>query len=133
MSRRNFVLLILALIIIVGLVLSYLSFKKSGTPSITDSGGTNFLSLFNPFRSATPTPSNESQPTDQNGDGVISPEERANTKLKKISNMPIAGYVSFLKERLKEVPVPTPPAEGETETSAKKTVNKNPVSPPTEL
>ena len=115
MQKRNFILLIIVLVLVIAGLLGFLYLRSGTTPGDVIDDGTNFLSQFNPFKSNTPAPTDEPPSTDTNGDGIISEEELAAVKLKKVSTMPIAGFTVFSKERLKEVPLPVPPAPVNTE------------------
>src|SRR3989344_410629 len=114
MSRRNLILLIIVLIILSVAVIGYLYSRTPEPAAPGEDTGTNFFSRFNPFGKSggnsapTPTP-------DTPEPNIPTPDEVAAVKLKKVSTLPIAGYIVFQKERLKEVPlVPaeeqTPPA-----------------------
>ncbi len=59
-------------------------------------------------------------------------EKQSVTKLMKISNLPIAGYTVFTKERFKEVPVVTPPTTENIMETPLPTKTK-PTPPPTEF
>ncbi len=107
MSKRNFILLIIVLVIATTAIFGFLYFKKDSTPAEgeEESTGTNFISQFNPFESKkepteTVTPSVEVS-------GYQPPIEDIQKKLNKVSTMPIAGFITFSKERLKEIPVAT--------------------------
>ncbi len=133
MSNRNFVLLIIVLVIVIMAVFGFLYLRKGTTPVDVISDGTNFLAQFNPFSSnPSTTPGDETPGPDTNGDGIISEEELAVVKLKKVSSMPVAGFTSFLKERLKDVPIVPPPipVEGEAPVKPKKV---KPAPPATEF
>lgn len=133
MSKRNFILLIIILVAIVIGLFVFLYMRSGGSiTNITDNGGTNFFSIFNPFDNDDSNIPEGSPALDINGDGVVTDEEMAQVKLVKVSTMPIAGYSIFDKERLKEVPIPSPvvPVEGETQ---KTTTTAKPVAPPTEF
>lgn len=154
MSKRNFILLIIVLALIIAGLFGILYWRSGTTPGEVVTSGTNFLAQFNPFGSTnnTTTPGDETPGPDTDGDGVISPEEMAAVKLKKVSSMPIAGFAVFSKERLKEVPVPvvvptpepvtttetttvtttTPPVTNSTTTTTT-TKKVAPVAPPTEF
>jgi len=81
--------------------LGFLYFRQSTPTSEEDTGGTNFVSQFNPFGNNKPeTPANTTPPVDVSG--YQPPIEGVNFKLKKISSMPIAGFAVYQKERLKE-------------------------------
>ncbi len=88
--------------------LLYFYFK---TPSSTTPGGegigTNFISQFNPFATK-PKPPVEKPPVDVSGYVPPATEETDEIKLVRISSMPIAGFGSFTKERLKEIIVVDP-------------------------
>lgn len=123
MSKRNFILLTIILTIIVILFFGYLYFaQKSTTPGESESG-INFLSQFNPFSTKSTTTEEETKtPTDVSE--YIPEEEKEEPVLEKVSSMPIAGFVVYKKERLKELT----PEEENTETE-----NKKPTPPATEL
>jgi hypothetical protein len=156
MSKRNFILLIIVLVIAVIAVFGFLYLRSGTTPVDVVSTGTNFLSQFNPFASNPSTPADETPGPDTNGDGVLSEEEMAAVKLKKVSSMPVAGFTVFSKERLKEVPLAPPAAPATTvnvttteeetvttvppssttttkTTTTKKVTATKPVAPPTEF
>src|SRR5947208_1077735 len=100
MSKRNFILLIIVLVLIIVGLFSFLYLRSGTTPVDVVSDGTNFISQFNPFGSKPKTPLDTGAGAkDLNGDGVITPEEMQAVKLKKISSMPIAGFTIFSKER----------------------------------
>ncbi len=89
--------------------------------------GTNFLSQFNPFGGGGgKTPGDNPAPVDLSGDQPSVPKEESS--LVRVSSMPIAGYVIFLKERLKEETAPAPVPEAETNTQK----NTKPTPPSTE-
>ncbi|MFA6257610.1 MAG: hypothetical protein WC671_01195 [Candidatus Paceibacterota bacterium] len=141
MSKRNFILLIIIIVIGISTLFGYFYFNpgtNTNTPG-EDSTGTNFISQFNPFgNNSTKPPTNTTPPVDISGDGQISTTPETNIKLKKVSSMPIAGFTVFSKERLKEIPVVAPeidPATGliippKTTTTTKTT---KPTPPPTEF
>ncbi|HEV7702339.1 MAG TPA: hypothetical protein VGO63_02770 [Candidatus Paceibacterota bacterium] len=154
MSKRNFILLIIILGLVIAGLFGFLYLRSGTTPVDVVTSGTNFLSQFNPFASNTPTPGDEPSGIDTNGDGTITQEELAAVKLKKISSMPIAGFTIFSKERLKDIPVPiappsttvnvttteqetvtsVPPATTTTKTTTTtKKVTTKPIAPPTEF
>ncbi len=133
MSKRNFILLIITLVIATIAVLGFLYFRKGTTDTTGDTGGTNFFAQFNPFGNNKPTPPVVTPPVDVSG--YQPPVEMPDLELKKVSSMPIAGFTVFMKERLKEVPVVvpvTPPTETPPTISIKKTAAK-PTPPPTEF
>jgi hypothetical protein len=105
MSKRNFILLIIVVIIILAGVAGFLYFKKDSTMPSNDneSEGTNFISQFNPFAS-NPAPGTTSTPPPSDT-GEYQPGTEGEVpalKLQKISSMPVAGFTTFSKERLKE-------------------------------
>src|SRR3990167_6292253 len=108
MSKRNFILLTIILIIIVLVVLGFLYSQRNVTPPGEDSSGTNFIAQFNPFSSDKPTTTPPgTTPTDVSG-YEPGPTQEEEVQLRKVSSMPIAGFTVYLKERLKDVPVVTP-------------------------
>jgi hypothetical protein len=100
MSKRNFILLIIILLIAGTAIFGFFYFRgtNSTTPGTIDSG-INFISQFNPFGAST-KPGDTTSPVDVSGYQPAATGER--TKLTKISSMPIAGYTVFAKEKLKE-------------------------------
>lgn len=115
MSNRNLVLLIIFLVIAVAIVFGLIAFIKPETPEAEDTGGTNFFSNFNPFGNNKTTSPNTTPPTDISGEQEEADEELLKSQLTKISSMPIAGFVVFMKERYKEVFLePAPVSGGET-------------------
>src|ERR1700759_5216100 len=109
MSKRNFILLIIILVVIVAAVFGFLYFRQgTGTAPLDGTGGTNFVSDFNPFGNSPTIPAATTPPTAVSG-YQTSPASDA-VRLKKISSMPIAGYTVYQKERLKDVPLPVAPA-----------------------
>ncbi len=100
MSKRNFILLIIIVIIALIAFWGFLYFRQSAPSSEEDTGGTNFISQFNPFGNSKPTASSTTPPVDISEEEPTVPE--VNLKLKKISSMPIAGFTVYQKERLKE-------------------------------
>src|SRR6185295_13416011 len=101
MSRRNFILLIIVLVIAVAVIFGFLFFREPTTNTGEDTGGTNFLSIFNPFASP-PPPAPPATPPVNTPSPEPTPEEMLAVKLKKVSSMPVAGYGVYQKERLKE-------------------------------
>ena len=128
MSKRNFILLIIILIAIIFGVLGYFYFNQSVSPAGIVTSGTNFIAQFNPFANIKTAPPKETPPADISG-YQPNPTVETSVKLKKVSSMPIAGYITYSKERLKAVPVViTPP----TDTSSGSTPDTTtpPVTPP---
>src|SRR3989338_1434470 len=139
MSKRNFILLIIILVLVVIAVIGFLYFRKGTTMPGEENFGTNFLSQFNPFGSKKPTPPTVMPPVvDVSGYEPGSGEETLKVKLTKVSSMPIAGFVVFIKERLKEVATTPPPAPflnegGEGGGNSKPKPALKPTPPPTEF
>ena len=135
MSKRNFILLIIILVIISAIAFFYLSAYRQTGNNQTDSGDINFLSEFFPFgKSVTTTPPSVESPVDVSG--YIHPvtEEASINKLRKVSNIQIAGFGVFMKERFKDVPIitPAPITENMVEIPAT-TKTPKPTPPPTEF
>lgn len=107
MSKRNFILLIIILVIAVISVFGFL-YLQTPAPG-EDTGGINFGSIFNPFGSSSPaTPGANTPPADVSGyqpEPTTTPEPTL--KLKKVSSMPVAGFAAYSKERLIDVLAPT--------------------------
>jgi hypothetical protein len=113
MSKRNFILLIIILIIAIIGFFVFLYFNQPvNTTGENTTGGTNFFSQFNPFGNSKTTPPVTTPPV--NVSGYVPPIASATAKLIKVSSMPIAGFTVYQKERLKEInPTPTLPLSGE--------------------
>jgi len=97
MQKRNFILIVIALLILTGGVLTYLYFNKPQTLP-PEEEGTNFFSNFNPFSKNTPKPPQTTPPEDVSG---YEPDEEiviTSKNLVRISSMPVSGYALFLKE-----------------------------------
>jgi disulfide bond formation protein DsbB len=99
MSKRNLILLIIILVIAIIAFFGFLYFRPGTTPG-TGNAGTNFISQFNPFGNGTTTtkPPVVTPPVDVSGNQP-NPPTQTNSKLIKVSSMPIAGYTVFSKER----------------------------------
>jgi len=109
MSKRNFILLIIILGIAVGTVYGILYLRRGLTGKTTTIGDSiNFISQFSPFSNIKPTPEEEQTPVDGEEPEQIIPTEEVETRLRKVSSMPVAGFAVFQKERLKEVPIIKP-------------------------
>lgn len=144
MSKRNFILLIIVLIVILIAVFGFLYFRQNKITS-EENQSENFFSKFNPFGNNKPTttPPKIIPPVDVSGYEPPLTEEIQKVKLKKISSMPIAGFGVFVKERLKNIPapevqqgesLPKTPEETTTQTTQKpKTKPVKPTPPPTEF
>jgi hypothetical protein len=116
MSKRNFILLIIILVLVIAGVFIFLLTRQPANPTGDDTGGTNFGSIFNPFKNNNkPTPPKPTPPVDVSG--YEPPAPVATPKLIKVSSMPIAGFTVYSKERLVDVPItnptPTLPLSGE--------------------
>jgi len=122
MQKRNKTLLII-LIILIGILVFFWLTRNKPAPAPGDGNITNFWTQFNPFRSSTPSPTipSSENPAAPSPTGEVPLQ---NARLLKISSMPIAGYVVYLKERYVEVPAVLP---GES------TPAGNPAAPPTEF
>ena len=121
MSKRNFILLIIILGLIVIAVFGLLYFQQKTTVPEDESQGTNFISQFNPF-GAKPTPPAVTPSTDAS-EYQSDTGETQKIKLVKVSSMPVAGFTVFTKERLKEIPTVAliaPSADTEAENAVKK-------------
>ena len=129
MSKRNFTLLIIVLVIALIVAFGFLYLNRSpNTPE--DGGGTNFLSNFNPFGKSKPAPPVVTSPPDVSN--TTPPEEGLGVKLTEVSSMPIAGFSVYQKERFKEIPI-APPGEESNQNPETKPKTTKPVPPPTEF
>ncbi|OGI95512.1 hypothetical protein A2917_03075 [Candidatus Nomurabacteria bacterium RIFCSPLOWO2_01_FULL_42_17] len=132
MSKRNLILLIIILSLAVISVFGFLYFR-SGTTAPTDEGtGTNFISQFNPFGSNKTTPPTTT-PEDNTSEFTPAPAETPVNKLVQVSSMPVAGFTVFSKERLKDLPTPTPIEAGTSGETTASVGTKKPTPPPTEF
>jgi hypothetical protein len=126
MSKRNFTLIIIILVIITVLAFVFFYLAKGPSDPGEDGGGTNFFSKFNPFGKNKTATDEEEPPVDVSGyeseETVLAP-----VKLKKVSSMPVSGFGTFSKERFKEIPAPTENVE------TTKTISKKITTPPTEF
>jgi len=134
MSKRNFILLIIILVIVTTITLFYFYSNKQES-SLPSSSGTNFLSEFFPFTDNTKKPPTDTEnPIDISGYVPPTTEVVSVNKLKKVSNLPIAGYGVFMKEKFKDVSiVPVPPVIENPVEVTTKTVTKKPTPPQTEF
>ncbi|MBI3888340.1 hypothetical protein HY311_00935 [Candidatus Nomurabacteria bacterium] len=130
MSRRNFILLVIVLAIVVIAIFGFLVFNSGPTTPGGESTGTNFFSQFNPFASSkTKTPPTTIPPVEiPNNEPGTTPETTA--KLIKVSTMPVAGFAVFSQERIKEIPAtnptPTLPLSGDGATTTPVVISKTP-------
>ncbi len=92
-------------IVLVGL-LGYFYMSRNTPTGDSAIPGVNFLSQFNPFKSNVNTDTGSENPGagDTGGDQPGENGETPITTLHKVSNMPIAGFIVYPKERLKEIP-----------------------------
>ena len=138
MSKRNFILLIIVLIIAIIGVFGFLYLRPGTNAPVGDNSGTNFVAPFNSFGNSKPTSPVTKTPVNVSTGTSLPATETPVMKLTKISSMPIAGFTVFSKERLKDVPVPAPTSGGVGVPTAnvgivtKKTTTK-PTPPPTEF
>jgi hypothetical protein len=106
MSRRNFILLIIVLVILGLSILGYWYFHR-GVGTGGDNGGTDGTN----FNSGFPNGSNGGNNSGGNGgttdiSGGSEGTVGITGKLEKVSNLPVAGYAVFQKERTKGVFIP---------------------------
>ncbi len=103
MSKRSFIFLIVIAIITGAIVWFFFSlFKTAPNTTGGESTGTNFISQFNPFGSATKTQTASNGAVNVSGYQTLPNGEVVKIKLLKVSSMPIAGYTVFSKERVKD-------------------------------
>ena len=109
MSKRNLILLIVVLGILVIGALGFLYFYQPQSKNINTAGDTNFFANFLPFgKSTTTIPNNVTPPTDVSGYVPPIETQTSDVKLKKVSTFPIAGFGVFMKERFKDIANPNP-------------------------
>ena len=112
MSKRNKNLLIILLIALAILAFFWFTRENPGTLAPGETPSTNFWSQFNPFKPSTPTPGAPAEPGDTTD--IPTAGEDQELRLRRVSNMPVAGYVVYQKERYKEInPTPALPLSGE--------------------
>ena len=125
MSKRNFILLILILIIVTAAVFGFFYSRKNTNTVGNETEGTNFFDQFNPFGTSTNTPAPTAPTVDVSTPTEGEPTEQIpDVNLKRVSSMPVAGFAVFQKERPIEnnpssaLPLsgegvtPVPPAKG---------------------
>ncbi len=79
----------------------FLYFRPDATtPDAGDNTGTNFFSQFNPFGTGGQKPKVDTPPVDVSGYTPPPEGEIQVVNLKKVSSQPIAGFVTYQKERL---------------------------------
>lgn len=124
MSKRNFILLIIILVIAIVGAFAFIFSRPTGTTPTNGQTGTNFFSQFNPFGNPKPTTTTTTPPpTDISGDQTNPTDNTVAPKLVKISSMPIAGFTIFSQERLKEVPIPVTATTDTTTNTSTDTTN----------
>src|SRR3989344_6671584 len=116
MSKRNKNLLIILLIALAILAFFWFTRENPGTLAPGETPSTNFWSQFNPFKPSTPTPGAPAEPGDTTD--IPTAGEDQELRLRRVSNMPVAGYTVYQKERYVEVPPPLITAEGGTPPNA---------------
>ncbi len=138
MSPRNLKLLIIILIAATAIAFGFLYFynttDKTGTVGST--AGTNFLSQIWPFGGTNNELPTATEPTDISGFEPAPATEAPAAKLRKVSDLSIAGYIIFQKERFKELPVIIPviePASTDAAGTASQAAVVKPIAPPTEF
>src|SRR3990167_3995763 len=140
MSKRNFILLIIILGLGAIAALGFWYFRP-GTIAPEDAGtGTNFVSQFKQFGDSKPVPGATTPATGESDYQPNPVETGVKMQLTKVSSMPVAGFVVFSKERLKEVAI-SPPLGGGGEGSVTpnptltlpKGKGTKPTPPPTEF
>src|SRR5665811_1292236 len=97
MSRRNFILLIIVLVIITISALLFLYFRQTPAPGVEDNGG--FFSNLNPFSGVKNVPPTTIPPDNTDNTDTTLPGETQERILMKVSTMPIAGFTVFQKEK----------------------------------
>lgn len=146
MQKRNFILLIASLVMIV--FVTFMVFLYTSPKTNTNKGDNEGSPITNFFANFLPFGDNKNSSNTEEGVVDISNDNNdiqvSQGSLNKISSMPVAGYGIFMKERFKEVPVvipqPTIPTETTTTTEQIKTDNtkkttkvEKPTPPPTEF
>lgn len=145
MKKRNFIVLIIFIFIILGvLIVSFDVFKQTPTTPPSDvAEDTNFFSTIFPFlKKNSGSDTNTDNSTDVSG--YVPPTEGPvkDMILYKVSSMPVAGYGVFLKERFVEVPLKKDEEEEKTEIisggslfeedAEEEEINTKPTAPETE-
>lgn len=115
MSKRNFFIFIVILLVAVLVLWGLFAWLRSDTPGGQVEEGTNFFSRFNPF--GNPRPITE-EPDPEEPGPVTDPIDTSEIRLRRVSSMPVAGFGVFQKERYVEInPTPALPLSGEGEVS----------------
>ena len=103
MSRRNVILLIIMLAVVVAVVFGTFYFQQPASQTPGAATGINFLANFIPFGKSKTTPAEKVTPPANLSESVPTNEiSTSNLSLKKVSGFPIAGFGVFMKERFKE-------------------------------
>jgi len=124
------IILVIAIFAVLGFV--YYRGNNTGTAGGNGGGGTNFFARFNPFARNTNIPGSSTPGGNENPGQPAGEVEVTAGKLRKVSSLPVAGFAVFLKERLKEIPVPIEVVGDSASKTAPKT-NAKPTPPPTEF
>jgi hypothetical protein len=121
MSKRNAILLIIVLAVVIAVVFGFMYVRQPQSQTTPSTGGTNFFANFFPFgKSINTTPANTTPPTNISRNEPPTSVE-FDLKLKKVSSFPVAGFGIFMKERFKEAgSTVSPQSSGETTGSATK-------------
>ncbi len=109
MSKRNTILFITILILVIGAVWGFMYLRKD-KDTTGETTPTNFLVKFNPFKTKTPTTTPGDEGNTPRDDDNTPGQSGNDTNLKMISSMPVAGFGLFSKERITDVVFK--PAEG---------------------
>ena len=102
MSKRNFILFIIILTIIIAIVFGILYLYQPAGKTGTVADSVNFIANFLPFgKNKTPTNNTNSNNTPADISGLDSDTiNNPGSILKKVSSFPVAGYIVFNKERI---------------------------------
>ncbi len=112
MSKRNIILFIIILVVIIVGVFGFLYFFQPKDQNGGTVTGTNFFANFLPFGKSKTTTPNPTPPSDVSGYVGAGDNSASYGKFKKISSFPVAGYGVFMKERFKaEEALPSPAGE----------------------
>ncbi|MCF7833795.1 MAG: hypothetical protein K9L98_00085 [Candidatus Pacebacteria bacterium] len=102
MQNRNIILFTIGLAILASIVLGYMYFSGSFKSPESTPTNNNFISNLWPFSKDSGSDGEGTNTTDISGYQPTPKTEDVKSKLTKISNMPIAGYGVFAKERYGE-------------------------------
>ena len=105
MIRRIIIFIIIILVVLAGWLVWSSYFTKPVNPNefMEEEGG--FFSRFNPFSSS--TPATPSTPTSEKPEGETENGDNTRTQLERVSDLPVAGFIVFQKERFREGETPT--------------------------